>query len=93
VLLQEELAHNMNPINLRAEFIDGTSEECVAIAADLIAFESHFDLSVARLEKEIRLTHLFFLAWHVLKRTGKTSETFEKWVESVAIVTEASAKK
>jgi hypothetical protein len=61
----------MNPINLRAEFIDGTSEECVAIAADLIAFESHFDLSVARLEKEIRLTHLFFLAWHVLKRTGK----------------------
>lgn len=83
----------MNPINLRAEFIDGTSEECVAIAADLIAFESHFDLSVARLEKEIRLTHLFFLAWHVLKRTGRTTDTFEKWVESVSVVTEASAKK
>ncbi len=48
----------MNPINLRVDFLDGTSAEVVAIAADLIAFETHFDLSVARLEKEIRLTHL-----------------------------------
>ncbi len=83
----------MNPINLRAEFIDGSSAECVAIAADLIAFESHFDLSVARLEKEIRLTHLFFLAWHVQKRTKQTTDDFEKWVESVSMVAEASTKK
>ena len=52
----------MNPINLQVQFIDGSTADCVAIATDLIAFESHFDLSVARLEKEIRLTHLFFLA-------------------------------
>jgi hypothetical protein len=83
----------MNPINLRVEFIDGTSAECSAIAADLIAFESHFDLSVARLEKEIRLTHMFYLAWHSLKRTGKTGDEFEKWIESVSVVTEASGKK
>ena len=83
----------MNPINLRVEFIDGTSQECSAIASDLIAFEARFDLSVARLEKEIRLTHMFFLAWHSLKRTGKTGEDFEKWVESVSAVGEASQKK
>lgn len=83
----------MNPINLRIEFIDGSSAEVTAIAADLIAFESHFDLSVARLEKEIRLTHLFFLAWRVLKRTGQTKDEFEKWTESVSLVTEASGKK
>ena len=83
----------MNPINLRIEFIDGSSAEVTAIAADLIAFESHFDLSVARLEKEIRLTHLFFLAYSVLKRTGQTSEEFEKWAESVSMVAEASGKK
>ena len=83
----------MNPINLRIEFIDGSSAEVTAIAADLIAFESRFDLSVARLEKEIRLTHLFFLAWRVLKRTNQTTEEFEKWTESVSLVTEASAKK
>jgi hypothetical protein len=83
----------MNPINLRVEFIDGTSQECSAIASDLIAFEARFDLSVARLEKEIRLTHMFFLAWHALKRTGKTTDDFEAWIDLVAIVTEASAKK
>jgi hypothetical protein len=83
----------MNPINLQIEFLDGSTAEITAVAADLIAFETKFDLSVARLEKEIRLTHLFFIAWHVLKRTGKTSEEFEKWAESVSIVKEASGKK
>jgi len=82
----------MNPINLQVEFIDGTTEEVTAIAADLIAFEAHFDLSVARLQNEIRLTHLFFLAWNVSKRTGKTKDEFMKWVESVSIVSEASGK-
>jgi hypothetical protein len=82
----------MNPINLHIDFLDGKGEDVTAIAADLIAFESHFDLSVARLQQEIRLTHLFFLAWHVLKRENKTKETFEKWVESVSIVSEASPK-
>jgi len=83
----------MNPINLRVTYIDETSVECSAIAADLIAFEARFDLSVARLEKEVRLTHMFFLAWHALKRTGQTADEFEKWVESVAMVSEASTKK
>jgi hypothetical protein len=83
----------MNPINLRIEFIDGSSAEVTAIAADLIAFESRFDLSVARLEKEIRLTHLFFLAYNVQKRTGVTEEEFEKWAESVSMVAEAEGKK
>lgn len=83
----------MNPINLHIEFIDGSSAEVTAIAADLIAFESHFDLSVARLQAEIRLTHLFFLAWHAYKRTGQTTDEFEKWTESVSMVNEGDAKK
>ena len=83
----------MNPINLQVTFIDETSVECSAIAADLIAFEARFDLSVARLEKEVRLTHMFFLEWHALKRTGQTPHDFDKWVESVSMVSEASTKK
>jgi hypothetical protein len=83
----------MNPINLRIDFIDGSSAEVTAIAADLIAFESKFDLSVARLQNEIRLTHLFFLAYNVQKRTGVVTDEFEKWVESVSMVSEASQKK
>ena len=83
----------MNPIALLVEFNDGTSEHVEATAADLIAFEAKFDLSVARLEKEIRLTHLFFLAWHSLKRQGKAKADFDKWVESVQIVQQAEEKK
>lgn len=83
----------MNPINLQVTYIDETSVECSAIAADLIAFEARFDLSVARLGDEVRLTHMFFLAWHALKRTGQTTDDFDKWVESVSMVAEAPTKK
>ena len=83
----------MNPIDLQVQFIDGTEKTVTALAVDLIAFEAKFDMSVARLEKEIRLTHLFFLAWHVCKRTGDTKEDFEKWVESVSLVSEGQQKK
>jgi hypothetical protein len=84
----------MNPIDLRVLFLDGSEETVTALAVDLIAFEAKFDMSVARLEKDVRLTHLFLLAWHVLKRQGKTSDEFEKWAEVVSLVTgEATAKK
>lgn len=82
----------MNPIDLQIQFVDESEESVRAIAADLIAFEMKFDMSVARLEKDVRLTHLFFLAWHASKRTGKTKLEFEKWSESVSIVMSADPK-
>jgi hypothetical protein len=69
--------------NLLVTLLDGTSTEVTGVAADLVAFESHFDLSVARLNSDVKITHLLYLAWHVLKRTGQTKDTFEKWVELV----------
>lgn len=83
----------MDPIALNVVFADGKERVVHAIAADLIAFESKFDLSVAKLASDVRLTHLFFLAWHALKREGETSDEFEKWVESVSIVSQAESKK
>jgi hypothetical protein len=83
----------MNTINLQIIGIDGTETTVTAVAADLIAFEARFDLSIVKLQSEIRLTHMFFLAWHVLKRTKQTTEEFEKWAESIAAVTEAAEKK
>jgi hypothetical protein len=84
----------MNPIDLRILFMDGTETTVTAVAADLIAFESKFDISVAKLSgDEPRLTHLFFLAWHAHKRSGDTKDEFEKWVESVSLVTGVEAKK
>ena len=83
----------MNPIILKIAFADGTSKDVSTSAADLIAFEERFDMSIAGLEKNIRMTHLFFLAWHASKRTGDTKDAFEKWVESVGMVTVADVKK
>ena len=83
----------MEPIALTVNFVDGSKETVTCIAADLIAFEERFNLSVVKLEQDIRLTHLFFLAWHALKRSGGTKDEFEKWAESVAIVSQAEEKK
>jgi len=62
------------------------------IAADIVAFESKFDMSMSKLQKDVKLTHLMFLAYAVEKRTGATTDEFEKWLESVEIVTAASPK-
>jgi len=83
----------MNPIDLQIQFIDGTEKTVTCIAADLIAFESKFDVSVSRLEKDLRLTYMFYLAWHVLKRTGETKLEFEKWTETVSSIGDGAEKK
>lgn len=83
----------MEPIALTIKFLDGTEKVVDAVASDLLAFESHFDLSIVKLADNIRLTHLFFLAWHAAKRRGETTDDFEKWCESVSIITQAAPKK
>lgn len=82
----------MNPIELEVVFLDGSKKKVSAVAADLIAFESHFDLSITSLEKDLRLTHLLFIAWNVLKRTGQTADEFDVWANTVAGVSQASGK-
>ena len=78
--------------NLQITFLDGSSREVSGIAADLVAFEAHFELSVSRLNQDVKITHLLWLAWHVLHRTGETKDTFDKWVESVSTVEAGSPK-
>jgi len=77
---------------LLINFLDGTSKEVTGIAADLVAFEAEYDLSVSRLNQDMKITNLLWLGWHVLKRTGDTKETFQKWVESVEGVEAGSPK-
>lgn len=83
----------MNPISLKVVFVDGTEMDVLTTAADLIAFEERFDMSIAQLEKNLRMTHLFFIAWNALKRVGETKDVFEKWIEAVQMVTVTDTKK
>jgi len=62
------------------------------IAADIVGFETRFDLSMSRLQKDAKLTHLMFLAWHVEQRTKATAKTFEDWLNDVESVQAANPK-
>jgi hypothetical protein len=79
--------------NLQITFADNVKKTVTASVADLIAFENKYDLSVARLEKEVKLTHLLFLAWHSEKRNKATALEFEAWAETVIGIEAEEAKK
>lgn len=78
---------------LNVKYLDGDPKEVTCVASDMVAFESYFNLSIARLDKEVRLSHLFYLAWHAEKRTGATTDEFEKWLDTVEIVSAAGDQK
>jgi hypothetical protein len=80
-------------INLQTQFTDGSTKSITAIAPDLVAFEREFDLSIARLEANVKLTHLFYLAWHAEKRTKATALDFDAWLETVEGISDTDVKK
>ena len=82
----------MDPIQLEIVYADGTTKDVSAVAVDLMRFEAHFNMSVAGLSTP-KLTHLFFLAYSVEKRTKATDLEFEPWVETIQVVREGSSKK
>jgi hypothetical protein len=69
-----------------------TPKNVTGIAADLVAFETKFDMSMSRLQKDVKLTHLMFLAYSVEHRTKATELDFEAWLETVEMVTAANPK-
>ena len=80
-------------IDLQLTYNDASVKVIRAAASDLVAFESKYDLSVARLEQNVKLTHLLFLAWHAEKRTKATGLEFEEWLDSVEAIEAAKQKK
>lgn len=73
-------------INLQIQFEDGKSKEVVCNAADLVAFEDKFNVSISAIGAETKLSHLLFLAWHSEKRTKATDKPFDSWLETVESV-------
>jgi hypothetical protein len=70
-------------VNLRVEYSDGTKTEVRCSAKDLVAFEDKYQRSVARLEHEMKLTDLLFIAWHSLNRQKETAKDFDTWLDEV----------
>jgi hypothetical protein len=70
-------------VNLRVEYSDGTKIEVRCTAKDLVAFEDKYQRSVARLEQEMKLTDLLFIAWHSLHRQKETAKDFDTWLDEI----------
>jgi hypothetical protein len=64
-------------INLQVEFSDkpGEPKEVTCLASDMVKFETHFNISIANLDKDLKITHLLFLAWASETRTKATAKT------------------
>jgi hypothetical protein len=73
-------------LNLQVNFEDGTNKEVTCNAADFVAFEDKFNVSIAALGVETKLSYLLFLAWHSEKRTKGTDKSFEIWLDTVTSV-------
>ena len=73
-------------VNLQLTFNNGETKDIIANAADMVAFEEKYQVSVQTLSTDPRMSYMFFLAWHSEKRTGKTTDPFEKWLETIEMV-------
>ena len=73
-------------INLQLTFDNGNTKDIVCNAADMVAFEDKYNVSISSLTQSPKMSYMLFLAWHSEKRTGATKESFEKWLESVEMV-------
>lgn len=82
-------------LTLRIEFADGTSKDVLVSAADMVAFEDKFNVSIAKLD-DPRIGWLLYLAWHSEKRRQQTTLEYEAWldvVESVGATDDPKAQK
>lgn len=71
-------------IQLKVVYSDGAEKQVSAVFADFVAFERTWQRSVMRMEQEMRLTDLAWLAWHAEKRTKATQKVFDPdWIQSV----------
>jgi len=75
-------------LSLTVKPIEGESYDVIARFGDFVAFERTWNRSVAKLESEMRLTDIAWLAWQVSKRIGRTNAAFDPdWIQSVDEVT------
>jgi hypothetical protein len=59
----------------------------------MVKLEEKYNISIASLENNIKITHLLFLAWASESRTKATTLVFEEWVDTVESVSPSEEQK
>ena len=82
-------------LNLQVAYSDKPDElkDVICNPSDMVKLEERFDISIASLENNIKITHLLFLAWASESRTKATTLKFEDWVDTVESVSPNEQKK
>lgn len=80
-------------INLEIEYNDGSKVEALCSAPEIVKFEDKFDLSISTAARDLRVSHLLFLAYSWAKRTKATELSFEDWTETVSGITTVDVPK
>ncbi len=70
-------------IQLEIEYNSGDKVEVICSAPDIVKFEDKFNIAITNAAKDMRLTHLLFLAHAALARTKQTDLDFEAWTQTV----------
>jgi hypothetical protein len=82
-------------LNLQIQFTDKPDEvkHVVCNPSDMIKLETKYDISIASLESNIKITHLLFLAWASETRTKATTASFDEWVDNIESISPADEQK
>lgn len=82
-------------LNLQVAYSDKPDEpkDITCNPSDMVKLEERFDISIASLENNIKITHLLYLAWASESRTKATAAPFEEWVDTVDSVSPNDQKK
>lgn len=79
-------------MQLEVEFENGTKQDVKVIMTDMVKFESEFNISIAKLGQEMKVTHLLWLAWSALTREKIVTSDFDSWTETVVSIGAADPK-
>lgn len=63
---------------------DDKERQCVAEFVDFVKYEEHHNVSMSKVEQDIKVRDLAWLAWHSEKRRGNTSLDFDNWLATVS---------
>jgi hypothetical protein len=63
--------------------LNGESKEVICSASDLVKFENHYEISVSKIENDVKISHLLFLVHASETRTKATTLDFDTWLETV----------
>jgi len=79
-------------LGLTVHGTDGKKRLAVVAFADFVKYEEIHDKSMAKVEAEMKVRDLAWLAWHSERRNKVTALEFDAWLDTVDEISAASGE-